>query len=74
MLWWWKRYNTAKWRYEKLTSDDAETYRQSENERVKKTRQCEREEIIAAAQDNSEVYKHLPDMPKSRAKEKCRRR
>ena len=73
MLWWWKKYNTAKWRCEKLTSDDAETYRQSENERVKKTRQCEREEIIAAAHDNSEVYKHLPDMPKSRAKEKSRR-
>ena len=35
ILCWQKKYNTAKWRYDKLTSDDAKTHRQSENERVK---------------------------------------
>lgn len=41
MLRWQKKYNTAKWRYDKLTSQDAESFRKQENERVKKTRQAE---------------------------------
>ena len=36
MLRWKKKYNTAVWRYSKLTSGDADAYRESENARVKR--------------------------------------
>ena len=37
MLRWEKKYNTAMWRYSKLTSDDADAYRESENACVKRS-------------------------------------
>ena len=74
MLQWQKKFNTAKRRYEILTSKDAEAYRQQENERVKRTRQASRQEIIAAAEGKSKVYQHIPEIPRSRAKEKSRQR
>ena len=74
ILHWQKKYKTAKWRYDKLTSDDAKTYRQSENERVKRKRHTEHEEIIAAGQGQSEVYEHVPKMPRSKTKDKSRLR
>ena len=74
ILHWQKKYNTAKWRYDKLTSDDAEMYRQSENERVKRKRHTEHKEITAAVQGQSEVYEHVPGMPSSKANEKSRLR
>ena len=74
MLQWQKKFNTAKRRYEILASQDAEAYRQQENERVKRTRQASCQEIIAAAEGKSEVYQHIPKTPCSRAKEKSRQR
>ena len=74
MLRWQKKFNTAKRRYEILTSKDAEAYRQQENERVKRTRQASCQEIIAAAEGKSKVYQHIPETPRSRAKEKSRQR
>ena len=74
MLRWQKKFNTAKRRYEILTSKDAEAYRQQENERVKRTRQASHQEIIAAAEGKSKVYQHIPKTPHSRAKEKSRQR
>ena len=74
MLKWQKKKNTAKWRYEKLTGDDAEKYRESENTRVKRTKDRQRENIISAASGDSTIYEHIPDSPKTRSKEKSRNR
>ena len=73
MLRWQMKFNTAK-RYEILTSKDAEAYRQQQNKRVKRTRQASCQEIIAAAEGKCEVYQHIPETPRSRAKEKNRQR
>ena len=74
LLKWKKRKNTAKWHYEKLTSEDAEVYRISEMERVKKAKDQQRQSIIEAAQGVSAVYKHVDDSPHTKAKEKSRAR
>ena len=60
MLRWQKKFNTAKRRYEILTSKDAEAYRQQENERVKRTRQASRQEIIAAAEGKAKYTSIYP--------------
>ena len=62
----------AKWQYEKLTGDDAEKYRESENTRVKRTKEIQCQNIISAASGNSAIYEHIADSPKTRSKEKSR--
>ena len=71
---WQKKFNAAKWRYEKLTSKEAESYREAENARVKERMESQRQHIIDAASSVSDVYKHIPDTPKSTAREKSRLR
>ena len=67
---WQKKFNAAKWRYKKLTSKEAESYREAENARVKERMESQRQHIIDAASSVSDVYKHIPDTPKSTAREK----
>ena len=67
---WQKKFNTRKWRYEKLTSDEAQEYRDAENARVKRARDAERQEIINVAQGQSQVYEHIQDTPRTVAHEK----
>ena len=52
MLKWQKKYNVAKWRFDKLSSEDAESYRDAENARVKKTMAIQCQLIIEASQEN----------------------
>ena len=56
--------NMAKWRYEKLTGDDAEKYR------VKRTKEIQHQNIISAASGDSTIYEHIADTPKTCSKEK----
>ena len=74
LLKWEKCKNTAEWRYNKLTSEDAEVYCASEKRRVQKAQEHQWQETIDTAQDNSSVYTHIEDSPLTRAKEKCRAR
>ena len=62
--------NTAKWRYEKLTGDDAEKYRESENTRVKRTKEIQHQNIISASSGDSTIYEHIANSPKTHSKEK----
>ena len=74
LLHWQKRYNAARWQYEKLTSEDAENYHESKNSRVKERIGAQHQHIIDVASGSSEVFKHIPDTPKSIAHEKgCQR-
>ena len=62
-----------------LMSEDAEEYHEKEKERVAKFQSEKHQEIIQAAQRNSEMYQYLGDggsdvTPKTKAKEKSRRR
>ena len=74
MLRWQKKKNTAKWRYKKLSSQNAEKYRESENARVKKTQEVLHQNIIDAASGQSNVYQHFADSPKTCSKEKSQNR
>ena len=69
-LCWQKKSNAARWRYEKLTSEDTENYCKSENATMKERIGTQHQHIIDAASGSSEVYKHIPDTPKSIAHEK----
>ena len=74
LLCWKKRFNAASWHYKKLTSEDVKSYRESENTRVKERIRSQHQHIIDAASGSSDVYKHIPDTPKSIACEKsCQR-
>ena len=55
---------------QKLTSEEADSYREAENARVKERMESQRQHIIDAASGVSDVYKHIPDTPKSTAREK----
>ena len=74
MLKWQKIYNAAKWRFDKLSSEDAESYRDAENARVKKTMEIQCQHIIEASMEESTYYQHIPDTPRSVAHEKSRQR
>ena len=74
ILKWKKCKNTAKWCYDKMTSEDAKVYHLNEKERVKKSHDQQRQSIIDAAQGVSSVYKHVDDLPHTKAKEKSRAR
>ena len=74
LLRWQKKFNAATWRYKVLSSDVAESYREAENERVKRRLEMQRQHIIDAASGSSEVYKHIPESPKTIAREKSRQR
>lgn len=77
LLHWKKKKNTAKWRYEKLMSEAADTFRTTENARVKRSQEIQRQNIIDAARGESSVYQHIADTaesPRSRKKEKSRKR
>ena len=67
---WQKKFNAVKWRYKKLTSEEAESYHEAENARVKERMESQRQHIIDAASGVYDVYKHIPDTPKSTACEK----
>ena len=67
---WQKKFNAAKWRYEKLTSEEEESYREAENACVKERMESQCQHIIDAANGVSDVYKHIPDTPRSTAHEK----
>ena len=74
LLHWQKKFNTATWRYKVLSSDVAESYREAENERAKRRQEMQRQHIIDAASGSSEVYKHIPESPKTIAREKSHQR
>ena len=74
LLCWQKKLNAATWRYKVLSSDVAESYREAENERVKRRLEMQRQHIIDAASGSSEVYKHIPESPKTIAREKSHQR
>ena len=74
MLKWQKKYNAAKWRFDKLSSEDAESYRDAENARVKKTMEIQCQHIIEASTGKSTYYQHIPNTPRSVAHEKSRQR
>ena len=57
----WKKKNTAMWWHEKLLSEQAESYREQENARVKHTQDIHHQNIIDALQGISEVYEHIVD-------------
>ena len=70
----WKKKNTAMWWYEKLLSEEAESYREQENARVKHTQDIQHQNIIDASQGISKVYEHITDLLKTRFKENsCQR-
>ena len=71
LLKWKKRKNTAEWRYNKLTSEDANVFREREKRRVQKAQEHRRQEIIDAAQGTSSVYTHFEESPRTRAKERA---
>ena len=73
---WQKCKNSEKWWYEKLTSVEANDYREKEKERVSRYVSAQRQEIIDASKGQSSVYKHVEAeiTPKSKAKEQSRRR
>ena len=62
------------WQYEKLSSEQAESYRELENVRVKRTQDIHCQNIIDASQGISEVYKHIADLQNTRSKEKSHQR
>ena len=70
LLKWKKQKNTAEWRYNKLTSEDADVFCEREKRRVQKAQEHQRQEIIDAAQGTSSVYTHFEESPRTRAKEK----
>ena len=70
LLHWQKIFNAASWHYKKLISEDAESYHESENTRVKERIGSQCQHIIDVASGSSDVYKHIPDTPKSIACEK----
>ena len=74
LLRWQKKFNAATWRYKVLSSDVAESYREAENERVKRRLEMQRQHITDAASGSSEVYKHIPESPKTIAREKSHQR
>ena len=74
LLKWKKKKNTAMWQYEKLSSEQAESYMEQENARVKHTQDIHHQNIIDTSQGISEVYKHIVDLPKTRSKEKNHQR
>ena len=74
LLKWKKRKNTAEWCYNKLTSEDANVFREREKRRVQKAQEHRWQEIIDAAQGTSSVYTHFEESPRTRAKEKSRAR
>ena len=67
---WQKRKNSEKWWYEKLTSVEANDYREKETERVSRYVSAQRQEIIDASKGQSSVYKHVEAemTPKSKGK------
>ena len=74
---WKNRKKTEEWRYKKLTSSNADDFREKEKERVSRYVSEKRQDIIDAANGESTVYKHIKEeemTPKSRAKEKSRKR
>ena len=73
---WQKRKNSEKWRYKKLTSAEANDYREKEKERVSRYVSVQRQEIIDKSKGQSSVYKLVEAemTPKSKAKEQSRRR
>ena len=72
LLKWKKQKNTAEWCYNKLTSEDANVFREWEKRRVQKAQEYRRQEIIDAAQGMSSVYTRFEESPCTRAKEKSR--
>ena len=69
-----KKFNAATWRYKVLSSDVVESYREAENKRVKRRLEVQRQHIIDAASGSVEVYKHIPESPKTVAREKSHQR
>ena len=59
---WKKQKNTAEWRYNKLTSEDANVFHEREKRRVQKAQEHQRQEIIDAAQGTSSVYHTLKNL------------
>ena len=75
VLKWQRKKNTAEWRYTKLTSEDAEAYRENKTQRVKQSVSQNHQQIIDAAAGKESVYEHVPDSsPKMRVREKSRQR
>ena len=75
VLKWQRKKNTAEWGYAKLTSEDAEAYRESENQKVKWSVSQNCQQIIDAAAGKESVYEHIPNSsPKMRVREKSRQR
>ena len=74
LLKWQKQKKPAEWRYNKLTSEDADVFHEREKRRVQKAQEHQRQEIIDAVQGNSSVYTHFEESPHTRAKEKSRAR
>ena len=69
------RKNAEEWWYKKLMSAEAEEYHEKEKQRVSKFQSEKRQEIIQAAQGQSEMYQYISeqqDTPKTKAKEKSR--
>ena len=72
-----KSKKTEEWRYKKLTSGYADEYREKEKECVSQYVSEKRQDIIDVAHGESTIYKHVKEeemTPKSRAKEKSRKR
>ena len=74
LLCWQKKFTAATWRYKVLSSDVAKSYREAENKRVKRRLEMQRQHIIDAASGSLEVYKHIPESPKTIAREKSHQR
>lgn len=76
---WVRAKNTEVWRYKKLTSDDAETYRKAENERVKAAYVKKKVKGEVEDADDIEGVEQLPDeqetdVKKEKIKEQSRQR
>ena len=69
--------NAEEWWYKKLMSEEGEEYLEKEKQPVTKFLSEKRQEIIQAAQGQSEMYQYISDQedtPKTKAREKSRRR
>ena len=67
---------TEEWRYKKLTSTDADNFREREKEHVSHYVSDKRQDLVDAAGGHSSVYKHIKEKeltPKSKANEKGRK-
>ena len=56
---WKNKKNPEEWRYKKLTSDNADDYREKEKEHVSWYVSEKRQDIIGVAHGESTIYKHV---------------